>query len=130
MRYVVPIARLFFSTIFILSSIGHFTRHTIEYGASQGVPMANFLVPFSGLLALCGGISILIGYKAKWGAWLIVIFLVPVTLTMHRFWGLSDPQVADLQRIMFLKNLSMLGGALFITYFGSGPFSLSKDSKF
>lgn len=88
--------------------------------------MAEFLVPAAGILILLGGLSILLGYRARMGAWLIVIFLVPVTLIVHRFWGMSDPVRASLQQVMFLKNLALLGGALIITYFGSGPFSLTK----
>jgi putative oxidoreductase len=42
---------------------------------------------------------------------------------MHRFWGLPDPAMARMQYIQFSKNLSMLGGALLIAYFGAGPFS-------
>ena len=68
--------------------------------------------------------SILLGYRAKLGAWLIVLFLVLVTPMMHKFWGVADPNMAQLQMIMFLKNVSMLGGALLISQFGAGPFSL------
>lgn len=122
---IVLIGRIFFSAIFILSSFHHFTNpQMVTYAAASGVPFAGFLVPLSGLLALLGGLSILLGYKAKQGAWLIVLFLVPVTLTMHRFWGLTDPQAAMMQMVMFEKNLSMLGGALLITHFGSGPYSV------
>jgi putative oxidoreductase len=32
-----------------------------------------------------------------------------------------------MQQIMFMKNLSMLGAAMLIAYFGSGP--LSVDNK-
>jgi putative oxidoreductase len=46
---------------------------------------------------------------------------------MHRFWGLSDPQVAQLQLGMFIKNVSMLGAALLIARVGSGPLSLRND---
>ena len=70
-----------------------------------------------------GGLSILFGYKAKIGAWMLVLFLVPVTFMMHRFWGVSDPQAAQMQMIMFMKNISILGGALLITQFGAGPVS-------
>jgi hypothetical protein len=43
---------------------------------------------------------------------------------MHKFWGLTDPVMAQVQMIMFMKNLSMFGGALLITQFGAGPLSL------
>lgn len=88
--------------------------------------MAMVLCPLAGVLALLGGISILLGYKARIGAWLIVIFLVPVTLVMHDFWNVEDPMAAKLQYIMFMKNLTMVGAALIVAYFGSGPMSLSK----
>ena len=125
MKYVVLIGRLFYSLIFILSALSHFSEGTIAYASSAGLPMAALLVPISGIIALAGGLSILLGYRAKIGAWLIVILLVPVTLFMHSFWGLIDLQTALIQQIMFMKNLSMLGAALLITHFGSGPFSIS-----
>src|SRR2546422_7230278 len=63
-------------------------------------------------------------YKAEWGAWLIVLFLVPVTFMMHNFWTVSDPAVAQDQMAHFMKNLALIGSALFISYFGAGPLSL------
>jgi putative oxidoreductase len=105
----------------------HFTKGDIAYGASHGVPLASIVVPLSGVIALLGGVSILAGYKARYGAWLIVLFLVPVTVMMHNFWTITDPMAKTMQQIMFMKNLSMLGAAIFIAYFGSGP--LSVDNK-
>jgi putative oxidoreductase len=76
-----------------------------------------------------GGLSILAGYKARYGAWLIVLFLLPVTVMMHNFWASAEPMAARIQYIMFMKNLSMLGGALLIVYSGSGPFNLDDSKK-
>jgi putative oxidoreductase len=76
------------------------------------------------LLALVGGVSVILGYHAKLGALMLLVFLVPVTLVMHKFWGIADPQMATMQRINFMKNLSLCGGCLMIMYFGSGPYSL------
>jgi putative oxidoreductase len=127
MQIIVLLGRILFSAIFILSSVNHFKAATIQYAASAGVPYANILVPLSGIIALLGGLSILLGYKAKLGALLIIIFLVPVTLMIHKFWGIEDPAAAMNQMINFMKNTSMLGGALIIAYFGAGP--LSFDSR-
>jgi len=124
MRYLVVLGRLLFSIIFIFAGIGHFSASTIGYAASQGVPLAGIAVPLSGVIAILGGLSILLGFRAKWGAWLIVLFLVPVTLSMHAFWKVTDPTMAQMQQIMFMKNVSMLGAALLIAHFGSGPLSL------
>ena len=54
----------------------------------------------------------------------MVLFLVPVTLTMHNFWAVPDPMMRGMQMAMFMKNVSMLGAALLITQVGAGPLSL------
>ena len=121
---VVVLGRFFFALIFVMAGANHFNKQTIGYAASQGVPLASIVVPLSGVLAIAGGLSILLGYRAKLGAWLIVLFLVPVSFMMHKFWTVTDPMMAQIQMIMFMKNMSMLGGALLISHFGAGLFSL------
>jgi putative oxidoreductase len=124
MRYTVPAGRVLYSAIFVTTLFSHFSPQLIGYARQAGIPLAGLLVPLSGVLAGVGGLSILLGYRAKIGAWFIVLFLVPVTVTMHNFWAVTDPMMAQLQQAMFMKNLSMLGGALLIAYFGAGPLSL------
>ena len=124
MKYVVLLGRILYSSIFLMAGPGHFTAGTIGYAANKGVPMASIAVPLSGIISLAGGLSIALGYRAKWGGWLIVLFLVPVTVMMHNFWAMTDPNMAQMQQIMFMKNVSMLGAALLIAHFGSGPLSV------
>jgi putative oxidoreductase len=126
---VVVLGRFLFALIFLMAGANHFNKQTIGYAASQGVPLAAIAVPLSGVLAIAGGLSILLGYRAKLGAWLIVLFLIPVTLMMHKFWTVTDPMMAQIQMILFMKNVSMLGGALLISQFGAGPFSLDARSS-
>jgi putative oxidoreductase len=121
---IVLLGRTLFAFIFLLAGVFHFSAPEIAYAAHQGLPFAGFLVPASGLLAAAGGLSILLGYRAKIGAWLLVLFLVPVTLTMHNFWAVKDPMMAQMQMVMFMKNASILGGALVISQLGAGPLSL------
>jgi putative oxidoreductase len=124
MKYVVLLGRILFAAIFLMAGPKHFTAGTIGYAAAAGVPVANILVPISGLFAILGGLSILLGFHARYGAWLIVLFLVPVSFSMHAFWADADPKTAAMNQVMFMKNMSMLGGALLIAHFGSGPLSL------
>jgi putative oxidoreductase len=121
---VVGLGRFYFALIFLLAGANHSNKQTIGYAASQGVPLASTSVPLSGVLAIAGGLSILLGYRARLGAWLIVLFLIPVTLMLHKFWRVTDPMMAQIQMILFMKNVSKLGGALLISYCGAGPFSL------
>jgi putative oxidoreductase len=127
MSFLALIGRILFSAIFIVSGLKHFTPESINYAASQGLEYANILVPLSGIIALLGGLSILLGYYTRIGALLIILFLIPVTIKMHNFWDVTDPAAAHLQQIMFMKNLGLLGGAFLLSYFGAGP--LSVDNK-
>ena len=119
MRYLPLAGRILFTVIFLFGAPGHFTATYAGYAAQAGVPAPGVLVPIAGVIALAGALSVLLGYRAKQGAWLLVVFLIPVTLYMHKFWGLVQMQQAH-----FLKNVGLLGGALLIAYFGSGPLSL------
>jgi putative oxidoreductase len=126
---IVLLGRLLFALIFLMSGPMHFSSQTIAYAASQGVPLASIAVPLSGVLALAGGLSILLGFHARIGAWLIVLFLAGVTPMMHKFWGVTDQMMHQMQFIMFMKNVSMIGGALLISQLGSGPWSLDARRK-
>jgi len=123
-RYLVPLGRTAFAVAFMWAPPDKFSQQTIAYAAQQGVPLPGLLVPVAGLLSLAGGLSVLLGYRAKLGASLLVLFLVPVTVMMHNFWAVTDPMMAQMQLGFFLANLSRLGGALLIAHFGAGPVSL------
>jgi putative oxidoreductase len=124
MKYAVLAGRQLFSLIFIISSARHFSPQGVAVAAAHGVPLPELLVPLSGIIALLGGLSLLLGFQTRIGACLLVIFLVPVTLMMHNFWSVSDPMTLQIEKAMFLKNVAMLGGALVISYFGADPLSL------
>ena len=124
MKPFIPlIARIFLSLIFLssmLGKIGNF-EGTAGYMQKMGMTFATefFLVGAIVLLAL-GGLSVLLGYRAKLGAVLLMIFLVPATLIFHT-------DFADkLQMIMFMKNLAIMGGLLMVHAYGSGPYSLDR----
>jgi putative oxidoreductase len=123
-RWLVPLGRILFSLIFVLSGFSHFSRQTIGYAASQGVPAASFFVPLAGVLAIVGGLGVAFGFHTRLAALLLVVFLVPVTFKMHAFWTASDAMTAMNQQIHFMKNLSMLGAALFLLGLGGGPVSI------
>jgi putative oxidoreductase len=126
--WLIPLGRFVYSLLFIMSSFNHFDGQMISYAANHGVPLAGIMVPVSGILALLGGLSILLGYKTHIGATLLIIFLIPVTLMMHNFWAIADAQEAQNQMIHFMKNISMLGGAIFFLGMGPGPISLDQKN--
>ncbi len=124
MRYFSLPGRILMALIFILAGFTHFSSHTIAYAASHGLPAAHLLVPLSGVLALIGGLLIAVGFATRLGALLLVAFLLPVTFTMHNFWAVTDPAMRQMQMSNFMKNVSMLGGALVLFAFGAGALSV------
>lgn len=124
MKYLPLAGRIIFSLHFLMAAPFHFSANAIGYASSQGVPMAGALVPLSGIIALIGSLSIVLGYKAKLGAWLLIAFLIPVNFMMHPFWNITDAMQQQSMMAFFMKDLSMTGAALLIAYWGAGPISL------
>lgn len=129
MNYLVLLGRIFYSLIFLMAVPFHMSADAIAYAASKEVPFPEITVPLGGVVAGLGALSVLFGFKTRWGAWLLVGFLVPVTYMMHQFWTIEDPMTAAMQQSMFFKNLSMLGAALFFARMGAGPLSLDARKK-
>ncbi|MBZ5593662.1 MAG: DoxX family protein [Acidobacteriia bacterium] len=123
-KVLLLLGRILFASIFVLASPRHFTAEGVSHAAELGVPLARVLVPLSGLLAMVGGLSVATGFYAKKGAWALVLFLIPVTLGMHQCWNITESGPRHIQQSMFIENVSMLGGALIVASYGSGPFSV------
>lgn len=60
MKYLVLLGRILYSAIFVMSGPGHLSADTIAYAASKGVPLASVAVLLSGIMALVGGLCILL----------------------------------------------------------------------
>ncbi len=108
--------RILISMVFIVSALMKFFAHTqqVEYAMASGLPMAGALVWVAAVIELIFGVGILIGYHVKISAWVLFLYLIPVTLTFH--YNFLDPN----QFINFLKNLAIMGGLLQIARFGTG----------
>lgn len=126
MNYIPLIGRILFSIIFMYSSIANFSDYYIYEATAKGIPSSYILVPLVGVFELLGGLSILTGFMAKWGAWVIILILLPVTLIMHDFWNVEDPVRHQYVFMTFMRNISIIGAALMISYFGAGPYSFDE----
>jgi uncharacterized membrane protein len=113
--------RVLFTLIFFLSGITHFTGMQ-DYIAlmPEAIPFRAFWVLISGVVELAGAAMVLVNWRPRLGAWLLVLFLVPVTFTVHGYEMLTtpDPRLQQMQISFFLKGLTMTGAALLITQLG------------
>ncbi|MFQ5703797.1 MAG: DoxX family protein [Gemmatimonadales bacterium] len=110
--------RILFSMVFIGSGMSHFMNMggMTEYARAKGVPAAKLAVAVTGLMALAGGITVLLGWHRFIGAGLLVIFLVPTAFLMHPFWKETDAQAKQNEMAHFMKTLALAGAALFVAY--------------
>ncbi|MEM1362354.1 MAG: DoxX family membrane protein [Pseudomonadota bacterium] len=113
--------RILFTSLFFLSGITHFTN--ISYYVSlmpPAVPLPILLTYVSGAVELAGAAMILCNWRPRLGGWLLILFLVPVTLVVHGYELVvqQDPVLWALQQAHFLKGFSLIGAALLITQNG------------
>jgi putative oxidoreductase len=114
------IGRILLVLIFLYSGITKIEDFggTAQYMASHGMPYANFFLVGAIFFELVGSATVILGYFARFGALLLLIFLIPTTLIFHS--NLTD----QMQFLMFMKNVSMFGGCLILLATGAGRFSL------
>ncbi len=119
--------RILLAAIFIISGYGKITGFagTAAYMASKGLPAVDVLLVLTILVELGGGLMIALGWKVRWAAALIFLFLIPVTAVFHNPIGLDAAQ-AQQQMINLLKNISIMGGMLGLLASGGGAFSLER----
>jgi putative oxidoreductase len=123
-----PLAgRILITAIFLISGYHKIIGFAEVSGmtANMGMPFPDLLVVGAIVFELGGGLMVLLGWYARWGALLLFIFTIPATLMFHNFWALGPADYQN-QLIHFQKNLAILGGLAIIMAVGSGPYSLKK----
>ncbi|MDQ3563149.1 MAG: DoxX family protein [Pseudomonadota bacterium] len=121
------VGRVLLALIFIGSGFSKITgfADTAASMAAKGIPMVEVLLIIAILIELGGGLLLALGYKARWAALAIFLFLIPATLIFHAFWAV-DPEQVKMQLIQFQKNLAIMGGMLYVVFNGPGRMSLDR----
>jgi uncharacterized membrane protein YphA (DoxX/SURF4 family) len=129
MRALFLLGRAMFGGYFAWNGLNHFLNQRMmsQYAAGKGVAAPQTAVPASGAMILAGGVSVLAGIKPRQGLTLIVGFLVPVSLQMHRFWEIDDPAQRMSEMVNFTKNMALAGAALSLMQIDE-PWPLSVDA--
>jgi len=120
------LGRLLLCTIFFMAAVGNKIPHFGDVAKameSVGVPAPHLLLVGAIVFLLVGSLSVIVGYKARVGAALLLAFLVLASYYFHPFWRLEG-QAQQEQMVQFMKNLSMMGAMLFVIANGSGPMSV------
>jgi putative oxidoreductase len=123
---VAVLGRILLCTIFLLSAVGNdipnFSAMTVLM-AKVGIPAPQFMLVGAIAFLIAGSLAIILGYKARWGAALLLVFLAMASYFFHNFWALTGPEQQQ-QMIEFMKNLALIGAMLLVIANGTGPMSL------
>ncbi len=130
-NWTLLIGRILFSLIFILSATNKIFDFpgTIAYMQSAGIILyPGLLAVIAIIFELGGGLMVLLGWHIRLGAALLFLFILAVSFAVHHFWS-YPPEMTQIQMILFMKNISMMGGALYIYTFGAGAYSVDAHMK-
>ena len=124
-NYLSLLARIFLSAIFMWSGVNKILNPvaTQENMSAHGMPLTLVFLVAAIALEILGGLSVLLGIKTRWGAAMLITFLIPATLIFHTDFS------TELEQAMFLKNLAMLGGLLMLIQYGGGDLILLRTGN-
>ncbi len=124
------LARLMITAIFLMSAVAgkimNFA-HTATMMEGEGIPQPKIMLAGAIAFLILGSLAIVLGYKGRFGAFLLLVFLGAATYYFHDFWTLppdTAPEKMQMEVITFLKNVSLAGTMLFLVANGTGPWSL------
>jgi putative oxidoreductase len=120
--YLPVLARLLMCGLFIWDGVLQLRSpaDTADYFASLGVPIANIAVWVSIPVHLLAGLAILVGYKTRWAAAVLLLLCLGTAFGVHLPGGDTE------NMINFYKNLVMAGGFLYVINFGAGAISFDE----
>jgi putative oxidoreductase len=127
------LGRFLLASIFLISGIGKLGEweQTIQYMENYGVPAPRVLLPIATAVEILGAVLLIVGFKARWAALALVVFLIPASYFFHAFWKLPSETSEQMmarrtQMILFMKNVAIAGGLIIVAARGAGPGSVDE----
>lgn len=126
--FILLIGRVAMSFIFLFAAYQKITHwdSTIHEMVARNIPETSIALFLACMLEFLGAISLIMGYKVRWAAGALALFLIPTTILFHNFWDYSGAE-GYMQTLMFLKNLALFGGLLHVATIGAGAFSIDRS---
>ncbi len=129
-QYGPLIGRFLIAFIFLFAGFGKVTgfEGTVAYIASKGMPLPQLAAMAAIAVELGGGLMLVVGWNARIAAAAMLVFTALTALIFHNFWAVPADQAQN-QMIHFMKNVSMMGGLLYVVIHGSGPLSINQPER-
>jgi putative oxidoreductase len=125
---VLLVGRVLIAAIFLNAGVRKLLGFagTVGYFTKLGFPAPELFAVLAIVIEVGSSILLIIGWKTRWVAWLLALFVLIAALAAHRFWQFDAAQYAN-QMNHFMKNLAIIGGLLFVGTFGPGSASVDKS---
>src|SRR6267378_4482565 len=114
------VGRILIGLIFLVAG-------TVAYLTKLGFPAPEVMAVIAISIEIGGSLLLIVGWRTRWAAWLLAVFVVVAGFAAHRFWEITDAGQYSNQMNHFLKNLSIVGGLLYVATFGPGSASVDKS---
>lgn len=143
MNAVYTIGRIFLSLVFVVSGVQKLMNvgGIAKMLADNNVPIPEQVVPYlQGIpkyealgylvagVEVIGGLMVLVGLAARWGALMLAVFTALTVVFIHHFWDMSGADFTS-NLTQALKNLSVIGGLLLVVAVGSTPSGVVMDRR-
>jgi putative oxidoreductase len=117
--------RILIAVIFLISGffkVGGYAQ-IVAYATAVHLPAPGVAIAAAAAVELAGGLAILAGFKTRFAAWVLFLYLIPVTYVFHNFWAVQG-QEQQMQMVNFLKNVAIMGAMLVLSVNGAGSYSV------
>jgi putative oxidoreductase len=116
--------RILISVIFLISGVFKVAAYSqmVGYATAVHLPAPGVAIALAAVVELAGGLAVLAGFKTRIAAWVLFLYLIPVTFFFHNFWA-AQGSAQQMQMVNFLKNAAIMGGMLVLAVNGAGAYS-------
>jgi putative oxidoreductase len=112
------IGRVLLALIFLLAGINKISGYAGTQAYMEAMGVNAMLLPFVIALEIAGGLAIIIGWQTRWAAYALALFTLLAAFLFH--FNFSE----QMQTILFMKNIAIVGGFLLLSVAGPGLYSL------
>ncbi len=123
------LGRVLLSFIFLYEAYDaiKYVSHTKAVMTDYGITWKQDTLLYGAVTFLVlGGLMLLAGYRARLGAFLLLLYWLPVTFIVHAFWTHAPGEVYRAEAMHFMKNMAIAGGLFMVMSNGTGAWAVRR----
>jgi putative oxidoreductase len=120
------LGRALLGIYFVLPGLQKISQYDFmtQYMDNHEVPFIQVLLPLTILIQVTLGVCLIVGFKAKYAAFVLASLTLVISIFMHNFWNLPEGGNVQHETQNFFKNMGIMAGLLVLSARGSGQLSL------